>query len=56
MNYTNEMEKAMHQSHGMGYAEYSRRLDQRLKVEQRRQQEFEQSQRIVAEVDRKIHR
>ncbi|WP_202595692.1 hypothetical protein [Pontibacillus yanchengensis] len=56
LNYTNEMEKAMHQSHGMGYAEYSRRLDQRLKVEQRRQQEFEQSQKIVAEVDRKIHR
>ncbi|KGX89772.1 hypothetical protein N783_04030 [Pontibacillus marinus BH030004 = DSM 16465] len=50
------MEKAMQASHGIGYQEYSQRLDQRLKVEQRRQSDYEQSQRIVAEVDRQIHR
>ncbi|QST02013.1 MULTISPECIES: hypothetical protein [Pontibacillus] len=46
----------MHQSHGMGYQEYSRRIDQRLKVEQRREAEYQASRQIVAEVDRQIHR
>ncbi|KGX85742.1 hypothetical protein N784_08010 [Pontibacillus litoralis JSM 072002] len=50
------MEKAMQQSHGIGYEEYSRCLDQRLKVEQRRHVEFEQSNRIVSEIDRQLHR
>ncbi|WIF97429.1 MULTISPECIES: hypothetical protein [Pontibacillus] len=56
LNYTSEMEKAMHQSHGIGYQEYSRRIDQRLKVEQRREAEYQASRQIVAEVDRQIHR
>ncbi len=37
----------MFQSHGMGYAEYSRKLDQRLKVEQEREQDYLQSRRII---------
>ncbi|WP_078412536.1 hypothetical protein [Priestia abyssalis] len=47
LTYTSEMEKAMFQSHGMGYAEYSRKLDQRLKVEQEREQDYLQSRRII---------
>ncbi|WP_377347177.1 hypothetical protein [Pontibacillus salicampi] len=46
----------MHQSHGIGYEQYSRCVDSRLKVEQRRQEDFKAGQRIVAEVDRLIHR
>lgn len=56
LNYTAEMEKAMQQSHGMGYAEYSSKLDKQLTVEQRRQQSYEESQRIVATLDRQLHR
>jgi hypothetical protein len=41
------MEKAMHSSHGMGYGEYNRRLENRLKVEESRQKEYEQCQKIV---------
>lgn len=46
----------MQQTHGMGYEEYSRTLDQRLKVEQRREDEYQRSRAIVAEVDRQLHR
>ena len=53
MNYTSEMEKAMHQSHGMGYQEYSCKLDQRLKVEQKRQEEYELSRRMISDIERR---
>ncbi|UOQ46027.1 hypothetical protein MUN89_08970 [Halobacillus salinarum] len=56
MNYTAEMEKAMHQAHNLSFAEYSRKLDTRLEVEQRRQREFEQSQKMVEDMDRQLHR
>lgn len=46
----------MQQSHGIGYAEYSQKLENRLAVERKRQREYEQSRRIVAEVDRIVHR
>jgi hypothetical protein len=47
------MEKAMYQSHGMGYQEYSYKLDQLLKVEQKRQDDYEESRRMVADIERK---
>ncbi len=50
------MEKAMQQSHGIGYKEYSQKLDKRLAVEKRREQEYQKSQMMVSEVDRMIHR
>ncbi|WP_155996950.1 hypothetical protein [Halobacillus karajensis] len=56
MNYTADMEKAMHQAHNMSYAEYSRKLDTRLKVEEKRQREFEESQKMIAQVDRQLHK
>ncbi|MFD1020480.1 hypothetical protein [Thalassobacillus hwangdonensis] len=46
----------MQQSHGMGYAEYSRGVDQLLKVEKRRQKEYEASRRMVSEAGRQIHK
>ncbi|WP_226580250.1 hypothetical protein [Halobacillus litoralis] len=56
MNYTSDMEKAMHQAHNMSYAEYSSNLDTRLKVEEKRQREFERSQKMIAQVDRQLNR
>ncbi|MFD1737723.1 hypothetical protein ACFSCX_14400 [Bacillus salitolerans] len=43
----------MHHSHGIGYEEYSRKLDSRLKVEQKRQQEYELSRQMISNIERK---
>nr|WP_169513903.1 hypothetical protein [Halalkalibacillus halophilus] len=56
MNYTSDMEKAMQASHGMGYAEYGQKLDQRLAVEKKRELEYQQSRTIITEFDRMVHR
>jgi hypothetical protein len=56
MNYTPEMEKAMQQSHNMGYAEYSRKFEHRLEIEKRRQQEYEQCKKLVASFDNQIYK
>lgn len=46
------MEKAMYQSHGMSYEEYSRELDQRIEVEKRRERDYHRSLRIANEATR----
>ncbi|WP_165769145.1 hypothetical protein [Virgibacillus profundi] len=56
MNYTPEMEKAMQQTHKICYAEYGRRLDKRIAVEKKRQQEYEQCKLLVAGLDSQIQR
>jgi hypothetical protein len=53
MNYTSEMEKAMHGAHKVSYATYSRKHEVRMRVERRREKEYIQSQRLVADIDRK---
>jgi len=50
------MEKAMHQSHGMGYAEYARKHDKRMDVEMSREEEYRKSQLIYADLERKMKR
>ncbi|WP_171046251.1 hypothetical protein [Lentibacillus cibarius] len=55
MAYTPEMEKAMQQSHQMGYAEYERKLEKRIAVEKRRQHEYQQCKQMIAEIDSNIH-
>lgn len=45
----------MQQSHGIGYSEYSRKLDVRIQVEKRREREYKQSNRIVNDLQRKMH-
>ncbi|GAA0499947.1 hypothetical protein GCM10008986_28990 [Salinibacillus aidingensis] len=50
------MEKAMQQSHGMGYMEYSRKLDKRMLVEKRREMSYQKSRQVVAEYDRQLFR
>lgn len=56
LNYTTEMEKAMHQNHGVGYAEYELNLSRRLKVERDRYKSYLDSKMIVSEIDRQVHR
>ncbi|WP_173915195.1 hypothetical protein [Halobacillus sp. Marseille-Q1614] len=56
MNFTPDMEKAMHQTHNISYAEYASSLDQMMKVEQKRQKEFEQSKKFIDEVSRQIYK
>ncbi|SES65979.1 hypothetical protein SAMN05421676_10189 [Salinibacillus kushneri] len=46
----------MQQSHGMGYMEYSRKLDKRLLVEKRREQSYQKSRQVIAEMDRQVFR
>jgi hypothetical protein len=55
MRYTTEMEKAMQNSHGIGYEEYNLKHDVRMEVEQRREEDYLQSRRIVADIDRKVY-
>jgi len=55
MNYTGEMEKAMHDAHGIGYEAYCMKHKLRMKVERRREKDYLRSQRIVADIDRKVH-
>ncbi|WP_197431751.1 hypothetical protein [Lentibacillus sp. JNUCC-1] len=56
MDYTPKMEKAMQQSHKMGYAEYSRNLDNRLAVEKKRHQEYEKSKMMVTEMKHQVYK
>jgi len=55
MHYTPEMERAMQQSHKMGYVEYERNLENRIAVEKRRQNEYEKCKHMIAEIDSHIH-
>ncbi|MBD8007486.1 hypothetical protein H9631_20805 [Bacillus sp. Sa1BUA2] len=48
IQYTNEMEKALHRAHGIGYETYRHDCAKRIEVEKRREAEYVES-RIVAE-------
>ncbi|OLN22592.1 hypothetical protein BTO30_08890 [Domibacillus antri] len=54
MKYTEGMEKAMHASHGVGYAVYSQKHEVRIDVEQQREQDYLESRRMVADFNRKF--
>ncbi|WP_425457682.1 hypothetical protein [Bacillus massilioanorexius] len=51
---TSEMEKAMYLSHGVGYNEYSRCLDARMRVEKRRERSYIQSHEVLNEYNRRV--
>ncbi|MGE7907254.1 hypothetical protein ACQKNS_22925 [Peribacillus sp. NPDC094092] len=40
----------MFQAHGIGYAQYAQKLEQRMMVEQEREQDYLQSRRITEEM------
>ncbi|MCP6681697.1 hypothetical protein [Bacillus nakamurai] len=48
------MEKAMQQSYGIGYEEYGRRLSKRMEVERQREQEYQKSKLLAAQLNEKI--
>jgi hypothetical protein len=48
------MEKAMYKAHGVGYEQYSRKLDERMKVEQKRDQDYLKGKAIVANHGKKL--
>lgn len=54
MNYTHEMEKAMQASHQMGYAEYCRSHENRMKVERKRQTDYKKCKYILAGMDNQL--
>ncbi|MDG5788923.1 hypothetical protein QA612_15815 [Evansella sp. AB-P1] len=45
----------MFQSYGIGYAEYNRCLEKRMKVEQQREKDHQRSISIVNEHNRIVH-
>lgn len=42
----------MYQSYGIGYEEYNRKLDNRLKVEQERDKDYQKSLSLVSELQK----
>ncbi len=42
-------------AHGVCYADYSRKLDVRMNVEKRREQDYLKSQRILSAIEKKLH-
>ena len=56
MNVTNDMEKAMHTAHGVGYAVYCQSLEVRMQVERRRTKSYMESMKILNEYGRSIWR
>lgn len=55
LEYTEGMEKAMHSAHGVGYEVYMRRHKVRMNVEARREQDYKETQHLVADLERKIY-
>jgi hypothetical protein len=55
MNYTDNMDKAMQSAHGVSLEVYCAKHEVRMKVEQRREQDYLQSQRILSDIERKVH-
>ncbi|WP_112181758.1 MULTISPECIES: hypothetical protein [Paraliobacillus] len=56
LTYTSEMEKAMQLNHGLGFAEYERKLNQRLEIERAREKSHRNGLKAVTEMKRKVHR
>ncbi|MBU5212017.1 hypothetical protein [Heyndrickxia oleronia] len=48
------MEKALHGAHGVGYEVYKQKHKVRMLVEKRREREYVRSQRMVADLGRKM--
>jgi hypothetical protein len=55
MEYTSDMEKAMHGAHGVGYEVYKRKHNIRMKVEMKREREYRKSRRMIAGLDSKVN-
>ncbi|UFT98249.1 hypothetical protein KO561_13695 [Radiobacillus kanasensis] len=56
LTYTSDMEKAMHQAHGIGYAEYASDIDKIIEVEQKRELSHQKNHKMVAELNKQVHK
>ncbi len=45
----------MHGAHGISYEVYCMKHEARMRVERRREKDYVESQRMVADLDRKVH-
>jgi hypothetical protein len=45
----------MRGAHGVGYEVYKRKHDVRMNVEERREQDYIESRRIVSDLGRRVH-
>jgi len=50
------MEQAFRNAHGFGIDEYQNDTDKIIEVEQRREQDYNNSLRIVSQIERQVHR
>ncbi|MEH7178347.1 hypothetical protein V7108_10745 [Neobacillus vireti] len=55
LRYTNEMEKAMLSAHGVCYEDYKRKHNVRMEVEKKREQDYLNCKRLVADIDSRLH-
>ncbi|GAB2544323.1 hypothetical protein [Gracilibacillus alcaliphilus] len=46
----------MQRTHGIGYAEYCRKLDQRMEVEKEREASYRQGKHVVEDIQGLVHR
>lgn len=46
----------MNASHGMNYSEYGRKFVNQLKVEKRREKEYQQYKHMLAEIDSQLQK
>jgi len=48
------MEKAMHGAHGIGYERYRRDNEKRIEVEQKREEEYQESRKVAMNINGNI--
>ncbi|MBO8176253.1 hypothetical protein [Aeribacillus pallidus] len=48
------MEKSLYQAHGIGYEVYRRKHDVRMMIERRREADYVNSQRMIADLGRRL--
>lgn len=55
LKYTNVMEKALLSAHGVCYEDYKRKHNVRMEVERRREQDYLNCKRLIADFDGRLH-
>ncbi|WP_280771252.1 hypothetical protein [Salipaludibacillus daqingensis] len=56
VKYTENMEKALQQSHGIGYESYKGSLKKKVEVEKAREKDYRDSLQVENELTRKMNR
>ncbi|PYZ91778.1 hypothetical protein CR194_19370 [Salipaludibacillus keqinensis] len=56
IRYTDNMEKALQQAHGIGHEAYKNDLDKKIQIEQDREKDYQKSLEVEQELAKKISR